>query len=61
LDNDRYKEIESSYSSILNHLNEEATSKRDLQCRLNPIMQEAGRAEIIKILDNGIIYPIYDS
>ena len=43
------------------HLNEDATPKRDPQRRLNPIMQEAVHTEIIKLLDNGIIYPIFDS
>ena len=43
------------------HLNEEATPKRDLQRRLNPIMQEVVRAKILKLLDNGIIYPISNS
>ena len=43
------------------HLTEEAKSKRDPQRRLNPIMQEAVRAEIVKLLDNGIIYTISDS
>ena len=43
------------------HLNEDATPKRDPLSRLNPIMQEAVHAEIIKLLDNGIIYPISDS
>ena len=43
------------------HLNEDATPKRDPQRRLNPIMQEAVHAEIVKLLDNGIIYPISDS
>jgi len=43
------------------HLNEEAKSKRDPQHRLNPIMQEVVLAEIVKLLDNGIIYPIFDS
>ena len=43
------------------HLNEEATPKRDPQRRLNSIMQEAVHAEIVKLLDNGIIYPIFDS
>ena len=42
------------------HLNEEAAQKRDPQLRLNPIIQEAVRAEILKLLDNGIIYLIYD-
>jgi len=43
------------------HLNEEATPKRDPQHRLNPVMQEVFRVEIIKLLDNVIIYPISDS
>jgi len=43
------------------HLNEEAIPKRDPQHRLNPIMQEVVHAEIVKLLDNGIIYPISDS
>jgi len=43
------------------HLNEEATLKRDPQYRLNSIMQEVVRAEILKLLDNGIIYHISDS
>jgi len=43
------------------HLNKEATPKRDLQHKLNPIMQEVVRTEILKLLDNGIIYPISDS
>ena len=42
-------------------LNEEAKPKRDPQRRLNPIMQEAIQAEIVKLLDNEIIYPIFDS
>ena len=32
------------------HLNEDATPKRDPQRRLNPIMQEAVHAEIIKLM-----------
>ena len=43
------------------HLNEYATPKRDPQRGLNPIMQEAVHAKIVKLLDNGIIYPISDS
>jgi len=39
------------------HLNEEATPKKDSQCRLNSIMQEVVRTEILKLLDNEIIYP----
>jgi len=43
------------------HLNEDATPKKDPQRRLNPILQEAVHAEIVKLLDNGIIHPIFDS
>jgi len=43
------------------HLIEEGKPKRDPQRRLNPIMQEAIRIEILKLLDNGIIYTISDS
>jgi len=43
------------------HLTDDAKPKRDPQYRLNPIMQEAVRAEILKLLDNEIIYPISDS
>jgi len=43
------------------HLIEEAKPKRDSRHRLNPIMQEAVPTEILKLLDNGIIYLISDS
>jgi len=43
------------------NLNEEVKPKREPQHRLNPIMQEAVRAEIVKLLDNRITYPIFDS
>jgi len=43
------------------HLIEEAKSKRDPQRRSNPIIQEAIRVEILKLLDNGTIYPISDN
>ena len=43
------------------HLTDEVTPRRDPQRRLNPLMQEAVKAEILKLLDNGIIYPISDS
>ena len=32
------------------HLNEDATTKRDPQRRLNPIMQEVVHAEVVKLL-----------
>ena len=43
------------------NLNNDATPKRDPQRRLNPIIQDAVKTEILKLLDNGIIYPISDS
>ena len=42
------------------HLNEVATPKRDPQRRLNPTMQEVVCTEILKLLNNEIIYPIFD-
>jgi len=43
------------------HLNDDATPKRDPQRRLNTFMQDALRREILKLLENGIIFPISDS
>ena len=43
------------------YLEEEAKSVRQPQRRLNPHMQEVVRAEVIKLLQAGIIYPITDS
>jgi len=43
------------------HLIDEAIPRRDPQCRLNPLMQEAVKTDILKLLDNGIIYAISDS
>jgi len=43
------------------HLHDDATPERDPQCRLNPIMQDAMKTKILKLLNNGIIYPISDS
>ena len=43
------------------HLNDDATPKMDPQRRLIPIMQDAVKMKILKLLDNGIIYPIFDS
>ena len=43
------------------HLEENAKSSREMQCRLNPNMQEVVRTEVLKMLDAGIIYPISDS
>jgi hypothetical protein len=43
------------------HLEENAKPSREPQRRLNPAMQEVVRAEVIKLLDAGIIYPISNS
>lgn len=43
------------------HLEENAKPIREIQRRLNPNMKEVVRAEVIKLLDAGIIYPISDS
>ena len=55
------KEINLSIVQHRIHLIEEANPKRNPQRRLNPIMQEVVHAEILKLLDNGIIYPISNS
>ena len=43
------------------HLIDDAKSTRDPQRRLNPVMKEAVRKDILKCLDHRIIYPISDS
>ena len=43
------------------YLDEEAKSVRQPQRRLNPHMLEVVRAEVLKLLQAGIIYPISDS
>ena len=43
------------------HLVDDATPRRDPQRKLNPLLQEAVKAKILKLLHNGIIYPISDS
>jgi hypothetical protein len=52
-----------SPSLVMHKINLEEDSKplREPQRRLNPAMQEVVRAEVIKLLDAGIIYPISDS
>ena len=42
-------------------MEEEAKPIRQLQRRLNPYLQEVVRAEVLKLLQVGIIYPISDS
>ena len=43
------------------HLEENSKPSREPQRRLNPTVQEVVRTEVIKLLDAGIIYPIFDS
>ena len=43
-----------------NYIEEEAKSVRQQKRRLNPHMQEVIRAEVLKLLQAGIIYPISD-
>jgi hypothetical protein len=43
------------------HLEENAKTSQEPQRRLNSAMQEVVRAEVTKLLDAGIIYPISDS
>ena len=43
------------------HLTENAKPRRGPHCRMNPVMKEAVRKDILKCLDNGIIYPNSDS
>jgi hypothetical protein len=43
------------------HLEDEAKPTRDAQRRLNPHMKEVVKAEVLKLLDVRIIYPISDS
>jgi hypothetical protein len=40
------------------HSEENAKTSRKSQRRLNPIMQEVVREEVLKLLDVGVIYPI---
>ena len=43
------------------YLEEESKVVRQSQRRLNPHMQEVVRIEVLKLLQAGIIYPIFDS
>ena len=43
------------------YLEENAKPVRQPQRRLNPLMQDVVRNEVLKLLDAGIIYPISDS
>jgi hypothetical protein len=43
------------------YLEDNVKPSREMQCRLNSNMKEVVRAEVLKLLDVGIIYPISDS
>ena len=43
------------------YLEKNAKPFREMQRRLNPNRKEVVKNEVIKLLDNGIIYPISDS
>jgi len=43
------------------YLEENAKPSKEMQRRFNPNMKEVVRNEVIKLLDNGIIYPNSDS
>ena len=43
------------------HLEEDIKPSRQPQRRLNPIMKEVVKKEVLKLLDVGVIYPIADS
>jgi hypothetical protein len=45
----------------ISKLEENAKPFREMQQRLNPNMKDVVKNEVIKLLDNGIIYPISDS
>ena len=43
------------------HLEEDVKPSRQPQRRLNPIMKEVVKKEVLKLLDVGVIYPIADN
>uniref|UniRef100_A0A2N9F0Y9 Integrase catalytic domain-containing protein n=1 Tax=Fagus sylvatica TaxID=28930 RepID=A0A2N9F0Y9_FAGSY len=43
------------------YLEDDCKTSREPQRRLNPIMKDVVKNEVIKLLDAGIIYPIFDS
>ena len=61
MDHERYQGISPPIVQHRIHLTDEAIPRRDPQRRLNPLIQEAVKLEILKLLDNEIIYPISDS
>jgi len=55
------KEISPAIVQHRIYLNDDVTPRRDPQRRLNPFMQDVVKTEILKLLDNGIIYLISNS
>ena len=43
------------------HLEEDVKPSRQPQRRLNPVMKEVVKKEVLKLLDVGVIYPIADN
>ena len=60
----KISDLKGIYPIICTHhiyLEEESKAIRQPQRRLNPHMQEVVRIEVLKLLQAGIIYPIFDS
>ena len=55
------KEISPAIVQHRINLVDEAKPSRDAQRRLNPVLKEVVRKDVLKNLDNGIIFPIADS
>jgi len=55
------KEISPTICMHRIHLEDDAKPVRQMQRRLNPHMKEVVQKEVVKLLDVGIIYPIFDS
>jgi len=56
-----FKRISSSMVMHQIHLEKNAKTSREPQRRLNPVLKEVVRAEVMKLLDAGISYPISNS
>ena len=61
LDHGWYQRIEPIHCLAPHLPDRRGNTQWDPQHRLNPIMQEVVRIKILKLLDNGIIYPISNS
>ena len=55
------KGISPSYCMAKINMEAEYKPMRQSQQRLNPFMKEEVRKEVLKLLEAGLIYPIYDS